>query len=598
MKGLKAKWNGASQLMRRTLVITVVMAVLAVCCLGKLVYIQLIEGPQLAMAAQQSRTLKVTLQAKRGKIMDTNGVVLAQSVERYTIIGNPDAAQTFEPTACTAATKPYCQQIDGKPLTTTGVAAVSQLLAPLLGMSASEIGGKLSGTGQYAVLKKDVTPEVKRKISQLYLGGIVYSELSNERLYSNGTLMGALLGGVNAEGEGVAGIEQLQNKTLTGTDGYQVYQQGNGGEEIPGTMTDSKEAVDGSNVTLTIDRDVQWRVEKILADAQEKYKARWGIGVVEDVRTGEIIALADTDKIEAGSDDAKVQVARSVNQVFEPGSIGKVFTMGGLLQEKLHHMGDRFTVPDSITLDGQTYKDSFNHGAERWTLAGVLEQSSNVGTIQASDNFPDDKRYEYLSKFGIGQPSSLHLPGESQGVLTPANAWDGRTRNTVLFGQGYSTNALQLTNAIAVVANKGVMKPQSIIKSVTAANGREEKVDPGESKRVVDESVANELLNAMESVAEHYQKFAGVSGYRVASKSGTAEIVGDDGKLSSLISDYTAIIPADNPRYVVTVVLRDPEGNYGGLTAGPVTAEIGQFLMQKYEVPASTPRKDAIPVEW
>lgn len=121
MKGLKAKWNGASQLMRRTIVITVVMAVLAVCCLGKLVYIQLIEGPQLAMAAQQSRTLKVTLQAKRGKIMDTNGVVLAQSVERYTIIGNPDAAQTFEPTACTAATKPYCQQLDGKPLTTTGV---------------------------------------------------------------------------------------------------------------------------------------------------------------------------------------------------------------------------------------------------------------------------------------------------------------------------------------------------------------------------------------------------------------------------------------------------------------------------------------------
>ena len=246
----------------------------------------------------------------------------------------------------------------------------------------SEIGGKLSGTGQYAVLKKDVPPEVKRKISQLYLGGIVYSELSNERLYSNGTLMGALLGGVNAEGEGVAGIEQLQNKTLTGTDGYQVYQQGNGGEEIPGTMTDSKEAVDGSNVTLTIDRDVQWRVEKILADAQEKYSAlgHWRGGGRS--HRGRSLALADTDKIEAGSGDAKVQVARSVNQVFEPGSIGKVFTMGGLLQEKLHHMGDRFTVPDSITLEGQTYKDSFNHGAERWTLAGVLEQSSNVGTIQ------------------------------------------------------------------------------------------------------------------------------------------------------------------------------------------------------------------------
>lgn len=598
MKGLKSTWNRLSQMMKRTTVIALVMAVLAVFCLGKLVYIQLIEGPQLALAAQESRTLKVTLQAKRGKITDTNGVVLAQSVERYTIIGNPDAAQTFTPTECTKNTESVCQSLDGKPLTTTGVAAVAQLLAPVLGMSASEIGGKLSGVGQYAVIKKDVTPEVKRKIAQLHLGGIVYSELSSERVYSNGTLMGALLGGVDADGKGVAGIEQLENKTLTGTDGYQVYQQGNGGEEIPGTMTESKDAVDGSNVALTIDRDVQWRVEKILADAQEKYKSRWGIAVVEDVQTGQIVALADSDKIEAGSDDAKVQVARSVNEVFEPGSIGKVFTMGGLIQEKLHHMGDKFTVPDTLTLDGQTYKDSFNHGSERWTLAGILEQSSNVGTILASENYSDQKRYEYLTKFGIGQPSTLNLPGESQGVLAPANTWDGRTRNTVLFGQGYSMNALQITNAISVVANKGVMKPQSIIKSVTSADGHETTVKAGESKRVIDESVANELLNGMESVSEHYAKFAGVSGYRVAAKAGTAEIVGDDGKLSSLISDYTAIIPADNPRFVVTVVLRDPEGSYGGLTAGPVTAEIGQFLMQKYEVPESKQRTDAIPVEW
>ena len=163
-----------------------------------------------------------------------------------------------------------------------------------------------------------------------------------------------------------------------------------------------------------------------------------------------------------------------------------------------------------------------------------------------------------------------------------------------------TVNALQLTNAVGVIANNGVRKPQSIIKSVTGADGRTRGSETGESTRVIDEAVSKQVLNAMESVSEHYasQGFAGVDGYRVASKSGTAEVAGADGRLSSLISDYAGIIPADDPRFVITVILKDPEGAYGGLTAGPVFAEIGKFLMQKYEVPNSQPRKDAIPVEW
>ncbi|MEE1296041.1 MAG: penicillin-binding protein 2 [Bifidobacterium sp.] len=585
-------------MMRRATIIGTVIALVALLCLGSLVHIQLVAGPAYAEAATASRTVKAVLSAKRGRITDTNGKVLAQSVERYTIIGNPQAAQDFTPVTCTERTEGMCHEIDGKPLTTTGAGAVAQLVAPLLGMSVAEVGGKLSGTGQYAVLKKDVTPEVKRKLADLNLGGIIYGELSNERVYSGDDLMGTLLGGVDDDGKGVAGIEQMEDKTLTGTDGYEVYQQGNGGVEIPGTMTASKAAVDGSDVQLTIDSDVQWRVKQILKDSQKKYNASWGIAVVQDTRTGDIVALADTDTYKAGSDDAKLNVARSVRETFEPGSIGKVFTMSGLLQEKLHTMSDKFTVPGTLTLDGQTYKDSFSHGDERWTLAGILEQSSNVGTVMASENYSDDLRYSYLTKFGIGQPSGLDLPGESQGVLTPAATWDGRTRNTILFGQGYSTNALQLTNAVAVIANGGVRQQQRIVQATVGSDGKTQENKAGESTRVVDESVAKQLMNAMESVSEHYAKFAGVDGYRVAAKSGTAEVMGSDGTLSGIISDYSAIIPADNPRFVVTVVLSNPEGSYGGLTAGPVFAEIGKFLMQKYEVPNSTPRKDAIPVEW
>lgn len=582
----------------RCIAIAMALAMVATACLGQLAYIQLLNGKTTAQAATASRTLPVTIRASRGKILDTNGTVLAQSVERYTIVADPEAIATFVPTNCTARTKDNCQEIDGKPVGATGAAAVARMLAPVLGMNAMELGAKLSVGGRYALLKKDVTPTVKRQIDKLNLGGYIYGELQSERLYSDGTMLGALLGGVNAKGQGVAGVEQMENKTLTGTDGYKVYQQGNGGEEIPGTVTKSKDAVNGSDVTLTIDSDVDWYVKKVLTEGKQTYDADWAIAAVQDLRNNQIIALDDTDQIQAGSDQAKMNVARSVRETFEPGSIGKVFSMAGLMQTGLHQMSDKFTVPDHLLKNGQSYKDATTHGSEHWTMAGILEQSSNVGMIMASDKYSNADRYAFLSKFGMGQSSGLGIPGESVGLLTNPQSWDGRTENTVLFGQGYATNVLQLTNAIATVANKGVKRQQSLIKSVTDADGHVSEPSKAAPTRVIDEQVAAQLMNAMESSAEHYSAFAGVDGYRIAAKSGTAEVPGSNGKLTSIISDWSAIIPADNPRFVVTVVLKNPQGSYGGLTAGPVFKKIGEFLMQKYEVPTSTPRSDAIPVQW
>lgn len=585
----------------RTLIIISVLAVVAAGCLGRLAVVQLFDGQSTAQAATQARTIPVTITAKRGRILDANGKVLAQSVERYNVIGNPEAAATFTPITCgsrQAKVAGYCHKIKGRPVGATGAAAVARLLATVLDMNAMELGGTLAGSGQYAMIKRDVEPATMRRIENLHLGGVVYGELSSERVYANGTLMGALLGGVDSEGKGVAGIEQIENERLTGTDGVKVYQQGGGGEEIPGTVTESKDAVDGSDVSLTIDADVDWYVKKVLKDAKEEYKADWVLAVVQEAATGRIVALEDTDEYEAGSDEAKMNTSRAVSQTFEPGSIGKVITMAGLVQEGLHQGGDKFTVPDKITIDGQTYEDSFNHGAEHWTLAGIIEQSSNVGTVMASDKYSNEKRYEFLTKFGIGQKSALGLPGESQGVLYEPGDWDGRTQNTILFGQGYMTNALQLNNAISIIANKGVKRDQSIIRSVTDANGHVTETPVAEGERVIDENTAAQVLNAMESASSHYDQFVKVPGYRIAAKSGTAEVAGPDGRLTSVISDWSAIIPADNPQFVVTVVMKDPQGQYGGLTAGPVFAKIGEFLMQKYDVPVSQPRQDAIPVTW
>lgn len=593
--------RGIDAFAARCIAVGMILVIVACTCFGKLIQVQLLDGQATAEAATNSRTSKVVVSAKRGRILASNGTVLAQSVERYNIIGVPDAATSFTPVDCgtkQAKALGYCHSIDGKPVGVSGAAAVARLLAPLLDMDAMELGADLNGTNQYVILKKDVTPQVKRAIDKLNLGGIVYGELSSQRVYAENTLIGALLGGVNDDGSGASGLELTLDKQLSGTDGYTVYQRGNGGEVIPGTVSKTKAAQDGSDVTLTIDSDVDWYVKRVLTEGVASSHAKWGIAVVEDALTGEILALEDSDAIQAGSSEAKASASRAVSQTFEPGSIGKVPALAAILQNGVHKIDDHFTVPYEYTSEGQKFHDAVYHPDKRWTLAGILQNSSNSGMVMAAEKLTSQQRYDMLTKFGIGQATGLNLPGESRGVLGTPSSWDGRTKNTVLFGQGYTVNALQLSRVVSVIANKGVNRQQSLIKSVTDKNGKPVDMLNRSAARVLDEKIANQVRNAMESALEEYKDVAGVNGYRVVVKSGTAEVVGSDGSLSSIIADFAGIIPANDPRFIVTVVMQDPDGSYGGTTSGKLFAKIGEFLMQKYDVPNSPARTDAIPVEW
>ena len=561
--------RGIDAFAARCIAVGMILVIVACTCFGKLIQVQLLDGQATAEAATNSRTSKVAVSAKRGRILASNGTVLAQSVERYNIIGVPDAATSFTPVDCgtkQAKALGYCHSIGGKPVGVSGAAAVARLLAPLLDMDAMELGADLNGTNQYVILKKDVTPQVKRAIDKLNLGGIVYGELSSQRVYAENTLIGALLGGVNDDGSGASGLELTLNKQLSGTDGYTVYQRGNGGEVIPGTVSKTKAAQDGSDVTLTIDSDVDWYVKRVLTEGVASSHAKWGIAVVEDALTGEILALEDSDAIQAGSSEAKASASRAVSQTFEPGSIGKVPALAAILQNGVHKIDDHFTVPYEYTSEGQKFHDAVYHPDKRWTLAGILQNSSNSGMVMAAEKLTSQQRYDMLTKFGIGQATGLNLPGESRGVLGTPSSWDGRTKNTVLFGQGYTVNALQLSRVVSVIANKGVNRQQSLIKSVTDKNGKPVDMLNRSAARVLDEKIANQVRNAMESALEEYKDVAGVNGYRVAVKSGTAEVVGSDGSLSSIIADFAGIIP--------------------------------ELLMQKYDVPNSPARTDAIPVEW
>ena len=349
--------RGIDAFAARCIAVGMILVIVACTCFGKLIQVQLLDGQATAEAATNSRTSKVAVSAKRGRILASNGTVLAQSVERYNIIGVPDAATSFTPVDCgtkQAKVLGYCHSIGGKPVGVSGAAAVARLLAPLLDMDAMELGADLNGTNQYVILKKDVTPQVKRAIDKLNLGGIVYGELSSQRVYAENTLIGALLGGVNDDGSGASGLELTLNKQLSGTDGYTVYQRGNGGEVIPGTVSKTKAAQDGSDVTLTIDSDVDWYVKRVLTEGVASSHAKWGIAVVEDALTGEILALEDSDAIQAGSSEAKASASRAVSQTFEPGSIGKVPALAAILQNGVHRSTTISPCPTNTRRKGRS----------------------------------------------------------------------------------------------------------------------------------------------------------------------------------------------------------------------------------------------------
>lgn len=583
---------------RRTGVLLIVALVVCALCVGQLVRMQLIDGGDYAQAATNERLVTRTFPARRGSIVDTNGKVLAQSVETYTIFADQKAVAAFKPIKCTVSTSQTCHEINGRQVTAKGAEGIAELLSPVLRIDTQTLKKELTGTSRYRILRKNVIPSVKRNIDKLHISGEIGAQLTSRRCYPAGDVLGPVLGAVDAHGTGVAGVEKMANAALTGRAGSVTYQRGGDGQEIPGTASTARAARNGGTVHLTIDSDVQWYVEKALRDGQQKTHAQWGIAIVQDVKTGRLLAVADTDHVHGGSAQAALHPSRAMTTVFEPGSTGKLITAANLLDNKIHQPTDQFSVPYQFQYNGQTYHDSHEHGVENLTLAGIIKESSNVGVVMASEGLSNQKRYDFLRRMGIGQYSGTGYPGESPGILAPVSQWNERQRQTILFGQGYAASALQMTNVAATIANGGVRKRQSLIASSVNSEGKKTTA-PSASQRVISPTTSRQLLNMMESVTDMYHNFVKVPGYRVAGKSGTAQVSdGTNKALNHTIGDWIGVLPADQPRFAVMVAFMDPDPIYGGMSAGPVMSQIGVFLMQKYAVPTSKPRTDAIPTQW
>ncbi len=556
------------------LVFTIALALLSL----QLFRVQIIEAANYKLRAVDEMETTRTVQAPRGEITDVNGVAFARSVSAISIV--VDQTQINNP-AKTAA-----------------------FVAPILGLSVAEVQSSITGTRKYSMVLKNGRPALWSKLSSAMeeynsalssrdLGERIigfFPERSYIREYPSGSLISSLVGFVRADGVGATGLESSMNSVISGTAGRYSYARANGAE-IPGSQNEIIAPKAGTSVRLTIDRDVQWIAAKAIAEAVKSSGAANGTVIVMDPRTGAIIAHATAPTFDPNNTKGvTLDLMRnpSVQDVYEPGSTGKVMTMAAALEEKTVTPTTVFSVPYGLHRAGKIFHDHEKHATQHLTTTGILAVSSNTGSIKVGETLGSQRLYDYLTKFGIGTKTGSGLPGESAGILRPVKTWSGTTAPTVAFGQGYSLTAMQATSVFATIANGGVRVSPTVIAGTRDDSGHFTPAGNRESVRVISEETAAKLRIMMESVvsANGTAPSAAIPGYRVAGKTGTAQRVDPiTGKYSGYTASFIGFAPADSPRYVINVTLQRPRnGHFGGALCGPVFKKVMTFVLQSEHV--------------
>jgi cell division protein FtsI (penicillin-binding protein 3) len=550
----------------------------------RLIEIQAIRASGYVKKAEVELSKSATLLAPRGTIYDINGVELARSISAMNIAVD--------------------QTVVNDP------AAAAKVVAPILNMTPSQLQPDLTGERRYVLIAKDITPETWRQVNQAIkdyntqilktkdgiskrIGGFV-PERSFIRDYPSGKLTSSLIGITNDQGSGASGIESSLNSLLAGTNGKYIYANGRG-NIIPGSEQVSVEAKSGTSVRLTIDRDVQWVAQNAISQAVASSRAESGTVIVMDPKTGAILAQASAPTFDPNiSSTITLNKLRNpaVQEVYEPGSTGKVITVAAALQEGLVTPQSIFTIPYKMKVADEYFHDHEKHPTQRLTTTGLLAVSSNTGSIQIGQKLGKETLYNYLRKFGIGQSTNSKLPGESAGILHPVKEWSGTSLPTIAFGQGYSLTAMQSTSVFATIANDGVRVSPSILAGVVDESGKYTPAKENESVRVLSSQTASNMRAMMESVVSSSgtAPAAAISGYRIAGKTGTANRFNSACKCySGYTASFIGFAPADQPKYVISVTIQDPKGmHWGGVLAGPVFKKVMSFVLQSERVQPTT----------
>ncbi|URN00445.1 penicillin-binding protein 2 [Actinomadura madurae] len=543
---------------------------------GRLVQLQTIESGKYTEQAMKQRVRDITLPAVRGDITDAQGNPLAMTVEARAIFADPSLI------------KPEKRQ------------PIVNALAPTLGLNPATLMKQLSKTGtRFVYLAHGVRPDQARLVSSWnFLGIGTLPEYRRE--YPNDSLAASVIGFVNDSGKGAAGLESSLNGMLAGKAGWQRVEISPEGQHIPMGEDQKRPSVPGRSVRLTLQRDLQFEAQEAIEKQVRATRADGGSVIVMDPRTGRMLAMASAPGFDPNH---YAESSRSrwgsplVQDAYEPGSTGKVVTAAAVMEHGGVTPQTPYTVPDRIKKYDVTFRDSHHHAPERLTFAGVLAKSSNVGTIMASESITSQRLYQTLRDFGFGQKTGLPLPGETPGLLEPPAEWSGTDRYPIAFGQTVSVNAVQMASVYATIANGGVRVAPNLIAGTVGEHDRFTAAPEPARRQVISARTARQISDMLEGVTtkEGTAPKAQIKGYRVAGKTGTAEIVNPrcgcyDG--GGYTASFAGFAPADDPRLVVQVVLQDPKrgSHYGGDAAAPVFKDVMSFALQSEKIPPTGSR--------
>ncbi|MGW3250734.1 peptidoglycan D,D-transpeptidase FtsI family protein [Streptomyces fungicidicus] len=576
----------------------------------RLFQVQAVDASTYAAKADQNRYVGQVLAAERGEITDRHGVALATSEDAYDITADPTL---FAPDELKIPDGPE---------------QAAALLAPILGQDQDDLVRKLRPENEalrYVKLAGRQTPQVWKQIKDLkatlakqagaegatanVLAGVLAVPTS-KRVYPNSELAAGILGWVNAEGRGGGGVELQLEKRLAGEDGKIRYAQ-SGGRLVPTAGSSGTPAVPGSDVELTIDRDIQWAAQNAISEQVEESRADRGYVIVQDTRTGEVLAMANApgfDPNDLSEADPEALGNAALQDAFEPGSTAKVLSMAAVLEENAATPGTHVVVPNRLHRGDRLFKDDIDHPTWYLTLNGVLAKSSNIGTILATGQLGKTQAqankvlYDYLRRFGLGSQTGLGFPGETKGILAAPGDWSTSQQYTIPFGQGVSINAMQAASVYSTIANGGVRVEPTLVRGSKGPDGRFTPAPEPERTRVVSEKTAKTLSRMLESVVDDEEGTgtkARIPGYRVAGKTGTANRVDPaTGKYHGYTSSFAGFAPADKPRITVYCAIQNAtEGSYfGGQICGPVYKQVMEFALKTLQVPPTGAAPAALPV--
>ena len=564
---------------RRTRLMMFVMLLFVSAYSVRLVDLQVVRASELQSVALNERMTSVVLKAPRGVITDSTGEPLAVSVDAVDVV------------------------VDQTLLTDVRQEA-AQALAPLLDMSVKDVIARITGEKRYAKVAGLVEPQVWRKIADLNLPGVI-GERTTTRVYPAGELAANIIGFVGSDGNGLGGLEYGLDDILAGTDGRRVYERAPGGRILPTGTEELVEPIPGTGVALTINRDIQWIAQRSLAERVKFANADSGTIVVLDPKTGHILAMASVPTFDPNNPTASPienRANRAVTDNFEPGSTAKVMSLSAVLNEGKANQLSEYTVPNRLKRPGKTFSDHEDHPTLKLTLTGVLAQSSNIGTILASESLSDQQLYDYYKSFGVGQSTGLGFPGETKGAMLELKDWSKTTFPTMTFGQGISMTQLQAASVFATIANDGVRVAPTLVSGTVDKKGKITTSAAPKTTRVISSETAKAMREMLE-VAVSKQGTGGkgaIPGYRVGGKTGTAQRYEPScGCYRGYVASFIGMVPAENPQLVIAVSLDNPRnGHYGGMHAGPVFAEVGTFALQELRIAPSTSESPKIATTW